>query len=130
MAYMNQETKKAMAPAIKAALTKHGLKGSLSVRDHMTLVLKIQSGVINFEEDRKVENWYKPENGIDPGTEINQYHYENHWKGAALAAIEDLIKAMNVGNYDNSDTQTDYFDVGFYTDIKIGGWGKPYKLIA
>jgi len=36
MAWMNQERKAALAPAIKAALKKYGLKGSLSVNNHST----------------------------------------------------------------------------------------------
>jgi hypothetical protein len=35
---------------------------------------------------------------------------------------------MNGGNHDNSDVQTDYFDVGWYVDVNIGSWDKPYTL--
>ena len=37
---------------------------------------------------------------------------------------------MDVGNYDNSDVQTDYFDTGWYIDINIGSWDKPYTVVA
>jgi hypothetical protein len=37
---------------------------------------------------------------------------------------------MNIGNHDRSDSQTDYFDVGFYTDISIGRWDTPYVQVA
>ena len=44
---------------------------------------------------------------------------------------EELLGAMNgVGskysNHDNSDIQTDYFDVGWYVDVNAGIWNKPY----
>jgi len=29
---------------------------------------------------------------------------------------------------DNSDITTDYFDISYYIDVKIGTWQKPYKL--
>ena len=44
---------------------------------------------------------------------------------------EELIAAMNgagsaFANYDNSDIQTDYFDIGWYVDINVGKWDKPF----
>jgi hypothetical protein len=36
---------------------------------------------------------------------------------------------MNTGNWDESDIQTDYFNVGWYVDVKIGSWQKPYKVL-
>jgi hypothetical protein len=36
---------------------------------------------------------------------------------------------MMVGNHDRSDIQSDYFDVGWYVDINIGRWNKPYALV-
>lgn len=33
---------------------------------------------------------------------------------------------LNIDNYDNSDSQTDYFDVGHYTSINLGSWNKPF----
>ena len=35
---------------------------------------------------------------------------------------------MMVGNHNNSDISTDYFDVGWYIDINIGKWDKPYEV--
>jgi hypothetical protein len=37
---------------------------------------------------------------------------------------------MMVGNHDKSDVMTDYFNVGWYIDINIGKWDKPYKVAA
>jgi hypothetical protein len=37
---------------------------------------------------------------------------------------------LNTGNHDNSDSQTDYFDVGWYVDVKVGKWNKPYIVEA
>ena len=37
-----------------------------------------------------------------------------------------LIEAMNLGNHDNSDAMSDYFDVGWLAYINVGSWKKPY----
>jgi hypothetical protein len=37
---------------------------------------------------------------------------------------------MNDGNYDNSDIQSDYFSVGWYIDVNVGKWDKPYTVEA
>jgi hypothetical protein len=36
------------------------------------------------------------------------------------------VRALNCDNYDNSDSMTDYFDVGHYVDLNIGKWDKPF----
>lgn len=115
MAYVNQELKKSLAPQIKAICEKHGVKATLSVRNHMTLVLTLTSGAIDFGE---------------ASNEINTYWYREHFadNDAALDFFNEVIPAMNKGNHNRSDSQVDYFDVGWYIDISIGKWGKPYRL--
>lgn len=115
MAYMNQEKKAKLAPAIKAICKKHGVKASLAVHNHSTLVLNIKSGKIDFGETRQ---------------QVNPYWYHEHYTGAALEFLKEVIPAMNVGNHDRSDIQTDYFDVGWYIDVNIGKWNNPYVLAA
>ena len=51
MAYMNQERKAERATAIKAILKKYGQKGSLSVRNHSTLCLKVKDTAGMFAAD-------------------------------------------------------------------------------
>lgn len=135
MAYMSQERKAEIAPKVKAILKKYHLKGSLAVRNHSTLVLNIKSGVIDF-----VTNYNKT-NSEDPYMQargdayvakdyidVNVYHFDKHFTGQARKALEELYKAMMVGNHNNSRIEVDYFDVGWYVDINIGKWGKPYEL--
>ncbi len=116
MAWMNQEKKKELAPKIKEICKRHGVKATLGVRNHSTLVLNIKEGTIPFDL------------GDRGHMRVNEYHFEKHATGKALAFLTEIVPAMNVGNYDNSDVQSDYFDVGFYTDINIGKWDKPYIL--
>lgn len=37
-----------------------------------------------------------------------------------------VMEIVEQYNYDNSDSQTDYFDVNFYTHLSIGGFDKPF----
>jgi|LakMenE18May11ns_1017448.scaffolds.fasta_scaffold9597187_1 hypothetical protein len=139
MAYFNQERKSQKAPAIKAILKKYGVKGSLAVRHHSTFVLNIKSGSIDF-----IENYIKTDadknygnkmdqNQIDyirnnKALDVNPYWYQEHYTGKALSFLKEVFKAMNAGNHDNSDIQSDYFDVGWYVDVNIGQWNKPYEV--
>jgi len=137
MAYMSQENKAALAPAIKAICKKYGLKASLAVRNHSSLVLNVKEGPIDFignsnevcaADPYQVANGFKPN---DDGYEgVNPYHFRKHYSGKALAFLEEVIPAMMVGNHNNSDIQSDYFDVGWYIDVNIGQWRKPYKFVA
>ena len=135
MAYMSQELKAERAPAIKAILKKYNVKGSLAVRNHMTLVLNIKSGSIDFiGNSNRVcgADHYQVSRGFKPNTsgyeQVNQYHFQNHYDGKAKNFLIEVLDAMNTGNHDNSDIQTDYFDVGFYININIGAWDKPYTI--
>lgn len=130
MAYVSQETKAKIAPAVKALLKEYRVKGSLSVRNHMTLCLTIKSGSIDFignynntvSESRFMNE--RPITYID----VNPYHFRDHFSGRAKEFLTKVFHAMNVGNHDNSDIQTDYFDVGWYVDVNIGKWDKPYTI--
>ena len=136
MAYMSQEKKAKLAPKIKAVLAKYKLKGTIAVRSHMTLQVTITNGPIDF-----IENWYSV--NTDPmksmadyqrptykptALDVNTYHIDSHFSGVAREALLELKAAMNDGNHDRSDAMTDYFDVGWYIDINVGKWSKPYIL--
>ena len=48
MAYVSQEKKSSLAPAIKAVLKKYKVKASIAVRNHSTLVVNIREGEVPF----------------------------------------------------------------------------------
>lgn len=134
MAWMNQERKALRAPAIKAICKKYGVKASLAVHNHSTLVLNIKSSPIDF-----IGNFYatvaqKPEYAGRQLREethigVNPYWYHEHFSGVALAFMDEIVPAMyGKDYYDNSDIQTDYFDCSHYIDVNIGQWNKPYQL--
>ncbi len=134
MAYMSQETKAKIAPKIKAILARNGLKGTLAVRNYSTLVLNIKAGKIDFIKNfnETCDLRYGDPVGFTPAKgsiDVNPYHYRDHFSGKAKEVIAQLIAAMHDGNWNNSDIQTDYFDVGWYVDVNIGKWNKPYELL-
>lgn len=134
MAFMNQDRKSKIAPRVKAILNKYGVKGSLAVRNHSTLVLNIRSGCLDFigNYNRKsVKDGPDYWGDIRVATsyiDVNTYHINAAFTGTCLECLEELKAAMCEGNWDRSDIQTDYFDVGWYVDINIGKWNKPYAL--
>ena len=134
MAYMDQTKKAALAPAIKAALKKFGLKGSISVRHHSTLVVTITSGEIDFISNfadcaRAANRECGVETAVrDKHIQVNPYWLETSFTDRALEALEAIKAAMSKGNHDRSDIQTDYFDTGWYININVGKWDKPYVV--
>ena len=128
MAYMSQDKKKELAPKIKSICKKYGVKASLGVHHHSTLVLNINSGSVDFFGDATERANVSDYNLRDGYYDVNQYWYKEHFTGQALAFLSEVIPAMNAGNFDKSDIMTDYFHVGWYVDVNVGRWNKPYEL--
>lgn len=137
MAYMNQTKKQTIAAKVKPILAKYGMKGSLSVRNHSTIVLKLTSGKIDFIGDLNSTRQFgyvpveldKAKMRERYELDINPYWYQEHYTGEALAFLSELIPAMKSADwYDNSDIQTDYFNTAYYYDVNVGSWNKPYVL--
>lgn len=132
MAYMSQDRKKELAPGIKAVLKKYGMKGTIGVDNRSTLVVNLRAGKIDFIADmiKKESDLPHIEKMREAGLNmrVNEYWYDKQYAGKALEFLSELIPAMMKGNYDNSDVQSDYHDVGWYIAINVGRWGKPYQL--
>jgi len=121
MAYVSQADKKALAPEIKRVLNKYGMKGTLAVRNHMTLVCNIKSGKLDFTEGTHGDGY----------TQVNPYWIDRTYTGEKEAFLTELLGAMKGPDfYDRSDVMTDYFDISHYTDINIGDWNKPYTKVS
>lgn len=133
MAYMNQEKKARLAPAMKEVFKKYGVKATISVNNHMTLVATIKSSPIDFIGNFNTvgsKNNYHPLDfrPVVDNIDVNPYWFRDHFDGVARDFLTELYIAMMEGNHDNSDIQSDYFDVGWYIDINIGKWNKPYLV--
>jgi hypothetical protein len=135
MAYVSQELKCKLSPAIKAVCKKYGIRASIAVRHHSTLCLNVKSGAIDFiGNSNRVcgADFYQVQRGFKPNTtgydQVNPYHFQNHYDGDARAFLTEVLAVMNDGNWDKSDIQSDYFNVGWYVDVNIGAWNKPYSV--
>ena len=118
MAYVSQEKKSQLAPAIKAVLNKYNVKASISVRNHSTLVVTVKSGNMDFETR-------------DGYADVNVYWIDSHYAGIQRKFLNELKAAMEgPGFYNNDDAMTDYFNRSHYTDINIGCWNKPYVFMG
>ena len=119
MAYVSQDDKKTLAPAIKAVLKKYKVKASIAVRHHSTLVVNIKEGSVPF----KSSDHYQ----------VNEYHYENHYADnpTLVSFLSELLSAMKGPDYyNNDDAMTDYYNRSHYTDINFGKWDQPYKVVS
>ena len=77
MAYINQEGKAKISAALKPVLSKYGMKGSLSVRNHSTIALTLKSGPIDFQ-----------------GKGVNVYWIDSHHEGVARDFLNEALEAM------------------------------------
>ena len=140
MAYMNQEKKAKISAALKPVLKKYNVKGTLSVRNHSSIVLTLKSGKIDF-----IENFIKTDIDSNFGgkmeqhrvdylrqnksMDVNTYWFHEHFTGSAKAFLTEALKALKSADwYDESDAMTDYFNTAYYVDVNIGKWNKPYEV--
>jgi len=134
MAYMNQERKQKIAQALKPILAKYKVKGSLSVRNHSSIVLTLKSGAIDFigNSNRVCGNdFYQVQRGFKPNTtgydQVNPYWFQDHYDGKAKEFLTEAFKALKSADwYDESNAMIDYFNTAYYVDVNIGKWDTPY----
>lgn len=124
MAYITQDQKKVIAAKMKGFMPKD-LKWSLSIDNHSTIICTIAAAPVDVNS-----LFHKPEVvGLRNGyVGLNVYYMQEHLKeGPVKEILMQIRDALNTDNYDNSDSMTDYFDVGHYIDIRFGKWDKPFK---
>lgn len=120
MAYMNQERKASIHAALKRVIPKNW-KWSLAVRHHSSIVLTIAAAP------------HQLSNGHES---LNPYHWERQhadkvdWTPEVVEIFKAIFSALNRGNHNNSDIMTDYFDVGWYVEVDLGRWDKPFVNLA
>ena len=103
MSYISQTEKKRIVALCKPILAKYGVRATFSVSSgYHCLVAKIKTGSL-----------------FSSPVYVNHYYIRDHFSGDQRKFLLELIAAMNSGNHDNSDSQSDYFDVGWYIKILI-----------
>lgn len=142
MAYMNQEKKAKIAALLKPIFAKYGVKGSLSVNNHSTIVLTLKSGSIDFIENYIKTDAEKPyakhfsEDQVayirkNQSVDVNPYWFQDHFTGKAKSFLTEAFRALKGADwYDESDAMVDYFNTAYYVSVNIGKWNKPYVLTA
>ncbi len=116
MPFINQETKKIINEELKKFVPKTW-KYTLSIQDNRCLHFNLKSADINLLRENET---YKT---------VNINYIEKYFSGNILEIFEKIKIALNLKNWNNSDVQTDYFDVGYCININIGAYDKPFKKI-
>ncbi len=124
MAYINAKDVAAIRKELKAAYP--NFKFSVRKHNSLSVHVTIAQGNVDFS-DIFTDKGY---------AQINQYHMGNYGKHQQMFQnIVDIIKtAPSRGEgvrkdnvwYDNSDSQTDYFDTAYYFSISVGARNQPY----
>jgi hypothetical protein len=134
MAWITQEQKKAMAEKMKPLLKKYGMKGSLAVERGAVLHLNLRSGPLDLigqinKRNAEFEAMGRPSyTGVVTNASLHHNRVDN-FEGPEKEFLEKAFEIMAEGNHDNSDSMSDYFDVGWYYYIEVGKWDKPYELV-
>lgn len=138
MAYVSQDDKKAVAPAIKAVLAKYGMKGSISINNHSTLVVTLKSGKLDIPQNLYDNQQKNPSqwNFGDPIKkqdyfDVNHYWIDSHYSDEVKDFLNELVVAMKKPGWrDDSDAMIDYFSITYYITISVGKWNKPFEFNA
>jgi hypothetical protein len=140
MAYMSKENKDSKAPLLRALAKQYGLTATVAVRHHSTLQLNVSKGKIDFIANHadtvyKTNHWAADKEKDYEYNKTRTYmqvshHWTDNFDGKAKEFLDKAFAIMFEGNHDNSDIMTDYFDIGWYCDINIGKWDKPYIVTA
>ena len=119
MAYVTTEQVAQVRKEIKEAFGKE-FKFSVTRQNHSSIDVALMSSP--FEFDFKSD--YAKENKYD---QLNHLYLDN--EGFTQEQIDMFKKVTEIGmrgNFDKSDSMTDYFHVGWYFHLAIGKWNKPY----
>ena len=119
MAYITQEKKKEINLTLRPLLKKWGIKGTLSIKDNMCLMLTIKDSNLDFAAE--CGNTY---------FDININAVNKYFEGSAREALKEILPVLNDGNYDASQLDLDYHDVGWYVAIKVANSNKAHSVAA
>ena len=138
MAYISTDDVKHIRNELKKELPQY--KFSV-VRDHhssVTISLMKGPAFNDYEYFDRYNNVTKTANLSDgEHHQINQFHLEDFYgkeNAEILGKIDTISRTAPAKNgekvwYNDSDIQTDYFDIAYYVHINVGKWNKPYEVV-
>lgn len=140
MAFVSKEKKAKIAAALKIVLKNTNIKYSLSVHNHSKITMTIRSVPKKYDfiknlNETMLQNpnrWGANQSvgSAKDHVDINPHWYQEHYTGDCLTILTKIVKCLNIDNFDNSDSQSDYFHVGHYIGIKVGNWDKPVIVVG
>tara|TARA_R100000988_G_scaffold99883_1_gene69643 strand:+ start:862 stop:1305 length:444 start_codon:yes stop_codon:yes gene_type:complete len=138
MAHISQEEKKELMPGIKKVLKTYNMKGTVSIRNHSTLIVTLSEGeldLIRVENEIRKERHARNNYGelyLVNSTFNQSYHHLNKFVELGEHLVhnfyQNMFKAMKGDKwFDKSDIMTDYFHIAYYCYIDVGrSKDKPY----
>lgn len=91
------------------------------------------NNIFDEEKARTMENIYTGSVGIsiNPDFAVEKLSgvFNVKQENQSVQLLKDIITALNIENYDNSDIMTDYFERGYYVNMQFGKDGKPCQII-
>ena len=136
MAYISTEEVAAIRKQLKAEMPEY--KFSVKKCHHSSVTVAFMKGPAweTFQSrDRYTGEMH--DDAMDDHEQLNHVWAEDFYgekNAAIIKKVEKIIKTAPVKAggrewYDDSDSQSDYFDTAFYMSIHIGAWDKPYQVV-
>jgi hypothetical protein len=116
MAYISAEQVKVMRDQIKKLMpSKEGWKVSVTRENHSTVNVVIYVSPIELREDANRDR-----------ETVNDYYINERENKGSIDVLTKLNAIIKNGWYDKSDAMTDYFNISWYCNIKLGDCVKPF----
>jgi len=123
MAYISQETKKAILDSVKKLVKQHdpAIKVTASVRDYCKLRVRLKSDRLVSEQQAYDEAEQANRNGYWEPKREQVLYFPDTLNPKTLEFYKQIKNVIHTvgGYYNNSDIMTDYFDHAFYYDCVV-----------
>ncbi len=121
MAFVSKEKSKTVKQELEAAFPKKdGWKFSVTIEHYTTLRVAVMTAPINLIDSTDEFDLKRNHQTF------NDYYLNCYKESETLTKIKEIA---NKGNFDHSDSQSDYFHVGFYFNLEAGKWNKPFEVV-
>lgn len=123
MAYISTDEVKEIRTQLKDVLKSKGITGTVKREHYSIVVLSVKSNgkLINEFADEKFSSYNVHNNWLNFTEEDKSKYFKFIRRRQEIEReLTELDNALILPTYrDNTDVMTDYFDVSYYTDIKV-----------